>query len=94
MTAHLELILDDLRAGLRHRAAARRRRARAAGATATTATALTLALLAAAPLVTHTQPAAAGSGTLTARLLAGDTCPDGLACLPRPEINLPKAPKD
>lgn len=97
MSAHLELILDDLRAGLRHRAAVRRRRARAAGATATTAMALGLAFFAAAPLIAGNGSVAAGDGTLTARLLSGDSCPDGIACLPAPAVtglNLPKAPKD
>ena len=97
MSAHLELILQDLRAGLRHRAELRRRRARAAGATATTVTALVLAFLASAPLMAGNAPGGSGDGTLTARLLAGDACPDGIACLPDPAgrgLNLPKAPKE
>jgi hypothetical protein len=89
VSAYLETILDDLRSGLAHRAAMRRRRARTAGATATTATALIVAALVSAPFVTHPAPAAAGDGTLTARLLAGDSCPDGIACLPRPADKSP-----
>lgn len=97
MSHHLELILDDLRAGLRHRAAMRRRRARAAGATVTTAMALALAFLVSAPLIRAPAPSGPGDGTLTARLLSGEGCPDGIACFPVPtkgSLNLPKEPKE
>ena len=97
MSTHLEVILEDLRHGLRHRADLRRKRARAAGATATSAAVVAAAVFLGAPFVTHPPSAAAGDGTLTARLLAGHDCPDGIACLPAPEraaLNLPKAPKE
>jgi hypothetical protein len=77
-------ILDDLRVGLRRRAA-RRRRARAGAATA-----LTTILLAGVGLTTAGRMADAGAaGAPGAAMVLLDECTDGLSCWPR-DVNLPK----
>lgn len=90
MSRHLELILGDLRIGLRERAARRRRRTRAAGATLTSVAATGLAILATGSFLGERAQSASGDGTLTARYLAGDPCADALPCW----LNLPKQPKE
>jgi hypothetical protein len=82
--ADLVPILDDLRVGLRRRAA-RRRRARAGAATA-----LTTLLLAGVGLSTAGRMADAGAAGApgAARVLLED-CRDGLSCW-RGDVNLPK----
>lgn len=89
----LDLILDDLRAGLRRRAA-RRRRIRA-----TAATAVSTAVIAVVGVTTAQRVAGTGSaGTVGAgsvQLFAADGlygCSDGLACWPQrgEQLNVPK----
>ena len=89
----LDLILDDLRVGLRRRAI-RRRRIRA-----TAATAVSTALIAVVGVTTAQRVAESGSagavGAASIQLFAADGlygCSDGLACWPQQaeQVNLPK----
>jgi hypothetical protein len=76
-------ILDDLRVGLRRRAA-RRRRARAGAATA-----LTSLLLAGVGITTAGRMADAGAAGPPGAALVLYGCAEGLACWPD-DVNLPK----
>jgi hypothetical protein len=74
MTTVLEAILDDLHAGLRHRAA-RRRRARNAGATLLTSAVLLAVGFSGAGMLAHPGTAPSyGGGITAAHLITGEAC--------------------
>jgi len=75
MTDHLELILADLRQGLRRRAA-HRRRARTAAASFATAAALAAVGVSTVGLLAETGPPARAASDGAAARLISDGCPE------------------
>lgn len=85
MSERLELILDDLKVGLRQRAA-RRRRTRATATVLSSAAMAVVALTSVGSLAEHA-PASAGAAGAAGWLVATEDCGQGAACW---DLNLPK----